>query len=77
MKVRQKMVKERVDKRNVEIYCIKMCKMLADILTKPMSGERFNKFVRALLNHLVQLLEQQGCIEQNDMGHRIKMSMSD
>lgn len=54
MKVRQKGVKERVDKGDVEIAYIKTCRMLADILTKPMSREKFYKFVRALLNHLVQ-----------------------
>ncbi len=55
MKVRQEMVKERVDKKDVDIIYIKTCRMLADILTKPMSGEKFYKFVRALLNHLISM----------------------
>jgi hypothetical protein len=76
MKVRQEMVKERVSKGDVKILYIKTCNMLADILTKPMSGEKFYKFVRALLNHLVPLSEQQGCVEQNDIGRGTKLTTS-
>jgi hypothetical protein len=76
MKVRQEMVKERVDKKDVDIIYIKMCRMLTDILTKPMSGEKFYKFVRALLNHLVPLSEQQGCVEQNDIGRGSELTTS-
>jgi hypothetical protein len=77
MKVRQEMVKERVDKKDVDIIYIKTCRMLADILTKPMSGEKFYKFVRALLNHLKPLLEQQGCVEQNDIERGTKLHKID
>ncbi len=67
MKVRQEVVKEKVEKGEVRISYIKTSRMLADILTKPMSGEKFHKLVRVLLNHLVPLLEPQGCVERNNI----------
>lgn len=69
-------MKEKIERNNVRVMYIKTHKMLADILTKPMSGEKFYKLVKALLNHLIPLLEPQGCVEQNYKTGGTKMAMS-
>lgn len=66
-----------MDKGGVKITYIKACQMLANILIKLMSGEKLYKFLKTLLNHLVPELEQRGCIEQKNMGHRTKILLSE
>ncbi len=67
MKVHQEVVKEKVGKGDIRIEYIKTSMMFADILTEPMNGVKLHNFVRALLNHLVPISGQQGCIEQNNI----------
>ena len=49
MKVREEYVKERLETRELEIAYVPTDLMLADVLTKPLSGEGFHTLVRLLL----------------------------
>jgi hypothetical protein len=49
MKVREEYVRERLETKELEIEYVKTDTMLADALTKPLSGEGFHKLVRRLL----------------------------
>jgi hypothetical protein len=48
MKVREEYVRERLETKQLEIEYVKTDTMLADVLTKPLSGEDFHKLVRLL-----------------------------
>jgi hypothetical protein len=49
MKVREEYVRERLETRELEIAYVPTDLMLADVLTKPLSGEGFHTLVRLLL----------------------------
>jgi len=49
MKVREKYVMERLGTKELEIEYVQTDNMVADVLTKPLSGEGFHKLVRLLL----------------------------
>jgi hypothetical protein len=49
MRVRGEYVKERLEAREFEVEYIKTNEMVADVLTKPLSGEGFHALVRRLL----------------------------
>jgi hypothetical protein len=49
MKVRQHMVKEMFDNEEVNIACLKTNDMIADILTKPLSGPQHHKLTDLLI----------------------------
>jgi hypothetical protein len=55
MKVRQEYMKERVSTGELEIKYIKTCRMLADILTKPLGGEHFHTLVNHILGYFPYL----------------------
>jgi hypothetical protein len=49
MKVREEYVRERLETKELEIEYVRTDKMIADVLTKPLSGEGFHSLVRLLL----------------------------
>jgi len=52
MKVRQAYVTEILGTKELEIKYIHTAKMLADLLTKPLQGEKFHRFAQAALGRL-------------------------
>jgi hypothetical protein len=51
MLVRQSVVKELVDNREIQIEYVKSENMVADILTKPLQGSLFVSLKEFILNH--------------------------
>jgi hypothetical protein len=66
MRARQNLVKEMIEKKQVEIVFVRTEQMLADVLTKPLGGMKFHGFAWQLLGMLDQIgiHKQQGCVEQ-------------
>ena len=51
LRVRQELIKERISKKEIEIRHTSTCKMLADVLTKPMQGEQFKWMTKRLMGN--------------------------
>ena len=49
MRVRQHLVKEKVDKKEVKIAYVPTKDMIADVLTKPLQGEAFGRLTEAIM----------------------------
>jgi hypothetical protein len=49
MRVRQNLVKEKVDKKEVKITYVPTKSMIADVLTKPLQGDVFGKLTEAIM----------------------------
>jgi hypothetical protein len=50
IKMRYFFIKDYMDKKIMNVKYLKTDDMLADILTKPLQGKKFNKFAKMLLN---------------------------
>lgn len=57
MKVRKVLVKERCDKKDFKIAYIKTSMMTAEVLTKPINGEKFHTLILLLLNVAAMLFK--------------------
>jgi hypothetical protein len=62
LKVRQALIKERVDKSDIKIEYLPTAMMLADTLTKPLQGALFRRMTSGIVNS-TKARTSQGCVE--------------
>ena len=76
LRVRQHLIKERVDGKEISIVYTPTTRMFADAMTKPAQGEQFHWMTRRIMGDTATSTDygRQGCVEQSKRVHRTSES---